>query len=209
MISAAVKRLHQLAWQPGLWMLSSWWDSLGLAPWMTIYQNYPSSRQAIDRVIIARRQFPLQPLPSHLDDAAALLVVNEARLEQLISAMGLIFLGNRDVFYLGQTRRMLAAYLGHQMCDQLLAMHLPWGGQPHGITKLDLFELLNAGYRWLCSCRHGHMQLILNALAIKLPPNVFMSISSAVSKSDSKHSLSNDSCGHEPLDILLKLVRFV
>lgn len=209
MISAAVKRLHQLAWQPGLWMLSSWWDSLGLISWMTIYQHYPSSRRAIDRVIISRRQFPLQPLPSHLDDAAALLVVNEARLEQLISVMGLIRLGNRDVFCFGHTRRMLVAYLGHQMCDQLLAMHLPWGGEPHGITKLDLLELLNVGCRWLRSCRHGHMQLILNALAIKLPPHLFMSIASGANKSDGKYSLSSNSCEGEPSDILLKLVRFV
>lgn len=108
MISVAVKRLHQLAWQPGLWMLSSWWDHLGLASWMTMYQNYPSARPAIDRIIMKRRQFPLQSLPAHLDDMAAMLLANEARLEQLMSAIGLIYHGNRDVLCLGHTRRILS-----------------------------------------------------------------------------------------------------
>lgn len=208
MISVAVKRLHQLAWQPGLWMLSSWWNSLELTSCMTMYQNYPSTRKAIDRVIIARRQFPLQPLPSKLDDVATILLVNEARLEQLISAMGLIHLGNRDVLCLGHTRRILIAYLGRQMCDQLLAMHLPWGGRPHSM-KLDLFELLNAGCRWLLSCPHEHMQLILNTLAIKLPPNALSSTSNEASKNDREHNLSHDLCEHEPFVLLHKLVRFL
>lgn len=209
MISVAVKRLHQLAWQPGLWMQSSWWDSLGLASWMTMYQNYPSTRFAIDRIIIARRQFPQQSLPAYLDDTAAALLVNESRLEQLISVIGLIRHESRDVLCLGHTRRILVAYLGRQMCDQLLAMHLPWGGRSHGMTKLDLLELLNTGYRWLFSCRYGHMPLVLNALAIKLPAKVLVSISSDTHKSGSECDISNDSCAPEPFSLLRKLVRFL
>lgn len=168
-ISASLQRLHQLAWQPGQWMDSDWWQTLSLQPWQESYQRHPVLRPALDALIVSRRGFPLQALPASLTPFQEQLLALESRLPRLCMALGLLALSCPDYLLMGDYRRQLSSVLGTHGCDLLLAL----GGFPDQQSPTLVPEELAAsalarGVAWL---RHSAGDCVAcQTLVITLPP---------------------------------------
>jgi hypothetical protein len=168
-IDPAVRRLHQLAWQPGAWMHYAWWRHLDLEPWRTSYLSCPACRPSIDRLIVARRGFPLQPLPGSLDGDGRRLIEVEPRWPALITALGVIALACVDHLLLRPHRQALAAHLDSRSCDQLLAICGSWNVQAVRLAPEALGNAaLSAGTRWLR--RDTHRSVAAAFLSTLLAP---------------------------------------
>lgn len=216
MITPAIKRLYELVWQPGLWMHPDWWSAFDVLPWYETYQRYVSSRQAIDALIIERRQFPLTTLPFELDDAQVLLLNNEERFVSLATILGLLALGERDALFIGSKRRQLASVLSLSMCDQLLSLNLNWEQQQGEVWDgEDPSFLTRVGCEWLAKYAHSPA---LSALLIRLP--IFCHREGVVEESCSTQyfghavacsgaSVPRFSFEEDPLPIVYKLLRFL
>jgi hypothetical protein len=130
-------------------MHEAWWIHLELEPWRAIYRSRPACRPAIDKVIVARRSLPGQPLPGSLDANERRLVEIESRLPALIAALGVIALACADHLLLKPHRKALAAYLDIRSCDQLLAFHSDWNAHAVCLAPNDLARAaLSSGARW-------------------------------------------------------------
>lgn len=169
MISAAVQRLHQLAWQPGKWMHERWWQHLDLAEWRDSYQRYPVCQHAIDRLIVANKGFPQHVLPGSLNEEETLIIMLESKLHRLMTAMGLVVLACQDYLLLGRYRRILAPQLGEHGCDQLLALYPNWNTEPASLSESELIdESTQIGVQWLSMQADNHIPS--QALLTLLPP---------------------------------------
>lgn len=168
-IPNGIRRMHQLAWQPGAWMHAGWWTALELAPWQDSYRRYPACRSGIDRLIVARRGFPRAALPGALAPQQAALLALEPRLPQLITALGLLTLNCPDYLLMGPYRRALKSCLGERGGDQLLALHHDWRAGPAALTPDALAAAaFDAGSGWWR--RDAGSCMAHAALAILLPP---------------------------------------
>lgn len=166
-MSGAVKRLHQLAWQPGAWLESSWWAHLSLAEWESIYDDHASCRRAIDATLVARRGFPKQPLPGTLSVRQNALMALEPRLSELATALGLIALDCPEYLLLRDYREALSIHLGDRACEQLFILHPGWKARPTIEDHSRLGEVaLQTGTQWLsreagnCAVSHGLLGLL-------------------------------------------------
>ncbi|QLL13462.1 type III secretion system domain-containing protein [Pseudomonas chlororaphis] len=162
-----VKRLHRLAWQPGAWLDTSWWSSLGLADWEALYARHVSCRPAIDAALVARRGYPDGPLPGSLNARQTALLALEPRLVTLTTALGLIALDCPEYLLLREHRQALSPRLGDRACEQLFALHRGWNALPAIENNASLNEtVLQAGTQWLtrqagsCAVTHALLGLL-------------------------------------------------
>jgi hypothetical protein len=118
----AVRRLHELAWQPGEHLHEDWWQHLGLAEWRSDYRSHPGCRRALDALIVQRRGFPVGALPASLTEQQTRLIGLEERLPTLLVALGLFVRRQPDLLLLGAYRRRFAEVLGEAACEQLAAL---------------------------------------------------------------------------------------
>jgi hypothetical protein len=118
----AVRRLHELAWQPGEHLHEDWWPHLGLADWRADYRCHPGCRRALDALIVQRRGFPVGALPASLTEQQSRLIGLEHRLPTLLVALGLFARREPDLLLLGAYRRRFADVLGEGACEQLAAL---------------------------------------------------------------------------------------
>lgn len=167
LLSHTVKRLHQLAWQPGAWIDTSWWTHLQLANWEAPYGRYASCRRAIDATIVTRRGFPKAALPSVLNERQCALLDLEPRLYQLTTALGLIALDCPEYLLLRDFRETLSAQLGARACEQLFILHHGWKAQPALENHMHVGEIARQrGTQWLsrdaghCAVSHGLLGLL-------------------------------------------------
>lgn len=166
-LSPSVQRLHQLAWQPGAWVDSSWWRHLRLAEWQALYNRHPYCRSAIDATLIARRGFPQEPLPAVLSTRQCALLELESRVYALTTALGLIALDCPEYLLLRDSREALSAHLGSRACEQLYFLHTGWHAPPAINDFAQLGNVaLRAGTQWLsqtagdCAASHGLLGLL-------------------------------------------------
>jgi hypothetical protein len=169
MTGDAVRRAHELAWRPGRWMRADWWAALGLEGWRDAYRRHPGCRDALDRLIVARRGFPAAPLPAVLGESAREALALETRLHVLSTAMGLVALDCRDYLLLGEYRRALSPVLGTRGCDQLLALRPVWGAGPADLTPDGL--VAGAGERGGAALSAALPAPVRPVLSILLPPS--------------------------------------
>lgn len=171
LIDPAVQRLHHLAWRPGAWMHEAWWGRLDLESWRSSYLNRPACRASLDRLIVARRRFPSQPLPGSLDADERLLVELEPRFPSLITALGVISLACVDHLMLKPYRDALAPLLGTRSCNQLLALHDGWDLHAIRLAPNVLAQAaLSAGAHWWR--RDANRCIAGKLLASLLPPDI-------------------------------------
>ncbi|RKT98762.1 type III secretion system subunit [Burkholderia sp. Nafp2/4-1b] len=169
--TSALQRLHRLGWQPGATMHDDWWQHLGLAEWRDKYHRYPACRQAIDRVIVARRGFPRAPLPACLDSRQNALLAAEPRIDSLIIALGVIALDCADHLLVKQYRAHLVGGIGERACTQLLAVHRGWRSSARVALPERLIETATvAAVHWWQ--RDADACIVATILASRLPPLV-------------------------------------
>ncbi|HBO5145140.1 TPA: hypothetical protein L4W69_005677 [Pseudomonas aeruginosa] len=167
-LDKAVKRLHQLAWQPGAWLDTSWWSSLGLADWEALYARHVSCRPAIDATLVTRRGYPDGPLPGSLSTRQSALLALEPRLVTLTTALGLIALDCPEYLLLRECRQALSPRLDDRACEQLFALHQGWNAMPTIKEYASLNETaLQAGSEWLT--RQAGSCAVIHALLGLLP----------------------------------------
>ncbi|KQN46471.1 hypothetical protein ASE93_14475 [Serratia sp. Leaf50] len=168
-LSEPLKRLHQLAWQGGKWMDDGWWTSLSLAAWQNSYQQHPRIRPLLDRLIAARRRFPLSQLPAALTLEQQKLLQLTDRLPRLCTALGLLAISCPDYLMMGSYRRVLSETLGARGCDQLLALGAFTSPQPASLSPEDLVDhAQETGSAWLRTAA-DHCE-VCNALQFLLTP---------------------------------------
>ena len=167
-IAPAMSRLHALAWRPGAEMHPGWWATLGLAAWRDSYAH-PECRASIDRLIVARRDFPRAALPSRLDATQSALVSLEPRLEVLMIALGLLAHGRPDYLLARPYRTLLAAQVGERGCSQLLGLcrDRPVRG-PDIAPDQFVHAMHDNGMRWWRM--EAHTCAVTRLLSTVLPP---------------------------------------
>lgn len=165
--SPSVRRMHQLAWQPGAWLHKSWWAHLDLDGWEVPYARHASCRSSIDTVLVARRGFPDAALPATLSHAQEALLALEPELLKLTTALGLIALDCPEYLLLRDYRKALSEQLQDRACEQLFVLHHVWKSQPAMVGPSALGEVaLQAGTQWLtreagnCPATHGLLGLL-------------------------------------------------
>ncbi|WP_277990176.1 MULTISPECIES: type III secretion system domain-containing protein [Pandoraea] len=129
--------MARLVWQPGEQMDDGWWDVLGLSTWKVLYRRYPACRRQVDRLIVARRGWPVahhavRCVPPESDATNAMLPILRLvpNLRRVALAYGLRRLGCPDYLLLGTYRRALSPWLDAWQCDRLLLMRRDWPSSP-------------------------------------------------------------------------------
>jgi hypothetical protein len=183
-------------------MNSHWWAALDLAKFESIYQQYPSCRSKLDKIINVRRQLLITTLPAQLNDEHESLFAKLPKISGFISALGLVYLGARDALCVGAIRRALASVLGDHGCDQLLAMNLKWPEKNSIALAIEnISSLTQIGWQWLKNdaSRDNHTSLLIQALDICFTPLSEMY----------QHQLQQTSHSLDPLFLLYKFARFL
>lgn len=202
MISPGVRNLHEVVWCPGRWMHSYWWTALDLAKFESIYQQYPSCRFKLDKIINVRRQLQITTLPAQLQDNNEYIFSRLFKTSAFISALGLVYLGARDALCVGPMRRALATVLGEHGCDQLLAMNLKWPEKSSLALAIENLSLVaQIGWQWLKkdAPRDDNTSLLTQTLDICFAP---------LPEMDQYH-FERTSLNLDPLFLLYKFARFL
>lgn len=170
-VDPVLQRMHELAWRPGASMHEAWWKHLSLEPWQAGYAGRPACRDPLDRLIVARRGYPSAPLDSEPDERSRALFALEPRFEALIVALGIVALACPEHLIMKAHRDALASCMGHQACDQLLAICRRWDAQAPVVAPAALVDAaFAAGAQWWQRDARRHVDLSAQLLGTLLPP---------------------------------------
>lgn len=168
-LNDVTRRLHQLTWQPGMFMHDQWWHALGLREWQSPYRTFVSLRKSVDALILARLNRSFTPLPVKLDPRQLFMMSQEDKLTRLCLALGLVACSCPDYLYTREYRQYITPVLGAQGCEQFLSVfHFSGNCPPQTDPQNILDYLLNRGTGWLNADHSGCA--VWNALSLTLPP---------------------------------------
>ncbi|MGF1740031.1 hypothetical protein L4C34_02910 [Vibrio profundum] len=121
-LDLATSRWYQLAYTPGKWMSSSWWEALELSQWRGFYSQSLQCQQALDELICTKRGFPNDNLFRPSTNWQKTLLEDIERLPKLLTALGLIRLARPDYLMLRRFKTALQVYLTIEELEQLLTI---------------------------------------------------------------------------------------
>ncbi|AJJ12089.1 type III secretion system subunit [Yersinia rohdei] len=167
-LTADIRYLHQLAWQPAQFAHPLWLAAAGVRA-----ENYGYGRsQVVDsvlnRALNRLRNFPPHSLPAVLSPHQQCQIVGPERLAARCLALGLVYLQCDDYLRLRGYRQALSSWLSEADIQQLMGMGYR-GQRPVRLSPEQLPAVaLQLGHSLAQQVRH-HC-LVWRAISISLPP---------------------------------------
>ena len=192
-LNESLMQAHQLVWQPGKTLHTTWWQHWHLTELREVYPRLTSAGQrTVDGQIISLRRLPLWQ-PEQLTAGQIQLLRLQPRMVLLLTALGLQQFGCRGYLWLPEYRQTLNTIFSERQLCQLSALMLP----VNAARMLDTDELLSA-------CLHAG-QLACQSVLVNDPLWQMLQFS-LPRLTEIPHKVESLA---EPLAALLRLERFL